>query len=147
VTEEEFDRLVAIGVLGERVELIDGRITFGRYPLMFSAEAVAAARAAGVELSASPRSATPSRVTDRSPSAPMRASLTEQVVRQHWRVLERVVVILTQSGGAGLTLAASWCGSRDEALDGLSPAAWLERGGDPERLLQLARHDAARLSR
>jgi hypothetical protein len=56
------------------------------------------------------------------------------LVREHWQVLERVVLILTQEGGAGLTLAASWCGTPDEALDGLSPAAWLERGRDPQTL-------------
>jgi hypothetical protein len=47
---EEYQRLGEIGVLGEKIALIDGRIYCGDYPFMFSAQAVAPARAAGIEL-------------------------------------------------------------------------------------------------
>jgi hypothetical protein len=60
MTVEEYQRLEEIGVLGEQVELIEGQILFGRYPFMFSGEAVAAAREAGIELAAATRT-TPSR--------------------------------------------------------------------------------------
>jgi hypothetical protein len=50
VTAAEYDRLVELGVLGGQVELIGGRIVFGRFPFVFSGEAIAAARAAGIEL-------------------------------------------------------------------------------------------------
>ena len=40
MTVEEYQRLEEIGVLGEQVELIEGQILFGRYPFMFSGEAV-----------------------------------------------------------------------------------------------------------
>jgi hypothetical protein len=52
ITAEEYSRLGEIGVIGEKVELIDGQILFGRYPLAFSAEQLAAAREAGIDLSA-----------------------------------------------------------------------------------------------
>lgn len=50
LTAAEYDRLIELGVLGEQVELIDGRIVSGRFPFVFSGEAIAAARAAGIEL-------------------------------------------------------------------------------------------------
>ncbi len=50
MTVEEYRRLGEIGVLGDKIELIDGQIYCGDYPFIFSAEAVAAARAAGIEL-------------------------------------------------------------------------------------------------
>ncbi len=65
---------------------------------------------------------------------------------ERWRVLEEVVLILTQDGGASLALAASWCGSVDDRLDGLSPAGWLEAGRDLQPLLRLARYAATRLA-
>jgi hypothetical protein len=44
--------------------------------------------------------------------------------------------------------AASWCTAPDEdALDGLSPAAWARAGRDPAHLARVARQDAARLQR
>ncbi len=43
--------------------------------------------------------------------------------------------------------AASWCVAGDEALGGESPAQWARVGGDPERLLRVARQDSARLAR
>lgn len=50
ITVEEYHRLGEIGVLGEKVELIDGRIVFGRCPWVWSDEQLAVARAAGIEL-------------------------------------------------------------------------------------------------
>lgn len=50
MTVDEYQRLGEIGVLGDKIELIDGQIYCGDYPFMFSAEAVAAAREAGIEL-------------------------------------------------------------------------------------------------
>lgn len=50
ITREEYWRLAAAGVLGEKVEMIDGWIVFGEFPFAFSDQAVAAAREAGVEL-------------------------------------------------------------------------------------------------
>ncbi len=43
--------------------------------------------------------------------------------------------------------AASWCSTPDDALEGLSPAAWAHERRDPDRLAQVARQDAARLAR
>lgn len=43
--------------------------------------------------------------------------------------------------------AASWCVSQDAALGGRSPAQWAHEDIDAERLAQVARQDAARLSR
>lgn len=50
MTVEEYHRLGELGVLGDKIELIDGQVICGDYPFVFSAEAVAAARAAGIEL-------------------------------------------------------------------------------------------------
>ena len=134
-------------VFGEKVELLAGRITFGRFPFVFSAEAIAAARAAGIEL-APPPDPGPRRAAE-APFASQAdaAAAASAHAREHWQVLERVMLILVEEGGASLTMAASWCGGPDDALDGLSPAAWLQFGRDPERLYELARQDAARLRR
>ena len=50
ITAREYRRLAEIGVLGEKVELLNGWIVHGRYPFMFTDEAVAAARKIGIEL-------------------------------------------------------------------------------------------------
>ena len=52
ITTQEYRRLgpAEAGVLGEKVELLDGWIVSGRFPFEFSDEAVAAAREVGVEL-------------------------------------------------------------------------------------------------
>jgi hypothetical protein len=42
--------------------------------------------------------------------------------------------------------AAAWCVAPDEALGGQTPAAWAGRGEDPDRLLQVALQDRARLA-
>ena len=152
LTVEEYERLVELGVLGEQVELVAGRITFGRYPFAFSDAAVAAARAAGIELTEPPvsreREVPQQRQEPREwrPSPALSAAAEAMLTRERWQVLERVVLILTQEGAASLTLATSWCGTQDDALDGLSPAAWLEAGRDPETLFLLAHRDAARLA-
>jgi hypothetical protein len=62
----------------------------------------------------------------------------EDLVSAYWTVAEAVASDWT---------AASWCTSRDEALDGLSPVRWAHEGRDPERLGRVARQDAARLGR
>jgi hypothetical protein len=36
LSADEYDRLVELGVLGEQVELVDGRLVFGRFPFVFS---------------------------------------------------------------------------------------------------------------
>ena len=43
--------------------------------------------------------------------------------------------------------AASWCATNDDALDGHSPVQWLRSAGSTDRLMAVARQDAARLSR
>ncbi len=43
--------------------------------------------------------------------------------------------------------AASWCIAPDDALAGKSPVRWVREGHDPERLVVVAKHDAARLAR
>ncbi len=43
--------------------------------------------------------------------------------------------------------AASWCTAADEALEGLSPAAWARSGRDAAHLARIAYQDAARLAR
>jgi hypothetical protein len=144
MTVEEYRRLSEIGVLGEKVELIEGRIVFGRFPFVFSAEAVAAARGAGVELAEPTLPEKRPRRREWQPSSAAAAAAAATLTREHWQVLERAVLILTQDGGASLPMAASWGAVEDDALDGLNPAAWLERGRDPERLLEVARQDAAR---
>jgi hypothetical protein len=50
-------------------------------------------------------------------------------------------------GAANQWTAASWCVSPDPALQGTSPAQWAKARKDPERLLTVARQDAARLAR
>ena len=50
ITADEYFRLAEIGVLGEKVELIEGEIVFGRYPFVFSAEAIAAAHADDIDI-------------------------------------------------------------------------------------------------
>lgn len=42
--------------------------------------------------------------------------------------------------------AASWCVATDPALEGRSPLQWARARKDPERLLRVARQDAARLA-
>jgi hypothetical protein len=147
LTADEYSRLGEIDVLGEKVELIDGRIIFGRYPFVFSAAAVAAAREAGVELApAAEAEAETTRGGDAPFASPAAATAAAgALAREHWHELERLMLILVQEGGASLTLAASWCGGPDEALGGMSPAAWLEFGRDSQVLFTLARRDAARL--
>jgi hypothetical protein len=43
--------------------------------------------------------------------------------------------------------AASWCVAADDALEGRTPVQWAREDGDPDRLVQVARQDAARLAR
>lgn len=63
---------------------------------------------------------------------------SEPLVSSFWIVAD---------GTASDWTAASWCVQEDSALGGLSPVEWVRRRKDPERLLQVARQDAARLSR
>lgn len=50
-------------------------------------------------------------------------------------------------GAANEWTAASWCVAPDPALQGASPAQWARARRDPDRLLAVARQDAARLAR
>jgi hypothetical protein len=52
--------------------------------------------------------------------------------------------ILVQEGGIDPWSAASWFLAEHPELDGIDPVAWLRGGGDPERVLAAAEHDAAR---
>jgi hypothetical protein len=49
-------------------------------------------------------------------------------------------------GGLDAWSAASWCVAPDPALQGSSPREWVRQGKDPERLVTIARQDAARFS-
>jgi hypothetical protein len=62
-------------------------------------------------------------------------------------VLGELMRILVVDGHAHLATAASWIAEPDDALDGLSPAAWLAAGRTPDRLRTLCRQGAGRLSR
>lgn len=42
---------------------------------------------------------------------------------------------------------ASWFVTRQALLRGMTPAAWLQRGRDPQRVIEAARRSAARLGR
>ena len=57
------------------------------------------------------------------------------------------MLILVEEGGAHFATAMSWLASPDDALGGASPAQWVAAGRDYERLLLVARQDAARLAR
>jgi hypothetical protein len=61
----------------------------------------------------------------------------EPIISAFWVVAEGTVSEWT---------AGAWCVAPDEGLDGETPAAWARAGGDPERLLRVARQDRARLS-
>src|SRR4051794_28700153 len=67
--------------------------------------------------------------------------------REHWADLERVLLVLVEDGLMNFATAVSWLAEPDPALDGLSPAQWVAAARDPERLMQIARQDAARLAR
>ena len=47
---ETYFRLVEAGIIGEKIELIDGRLVFGDFELAFSAAQRAAAAELGIEL-------------------------------------------------------------------------------------------------
>jgi hypothetical protein len=61
----------------------------------------------------------------------------EPLVAAFWIVAE---------GAASDWTAASWCVHSDPALGDRSAVEWLRAGKDPERLLTIARQDAARLA-
>jgi hypothetical protein len=64
------------------------------------------------------------------------------------RPLEPLVAAFWILAGGAVSewTAASWCVRADPALDGQSPLEWARAGRDAERLLEIARQDAARLS-
>jgi hypothetical protein len=61
----------------------------------------------------------------------------QSLVRAFWTVAEAPVDRWT---------AASWCVAPHDGLDDLSPAQWARRASDSERLLLVAKRDAARLA-
>ena len=77
------------------------------------------------------------------PSARLAETLS---AREHWQALEPVLLVLIEDGHLDFATAVSWLAAPDDALDGLSPAQWVEVGRDSERLLLIARRDAARLA-
>jgi hypothetical protein len=62
----------------------------------------------------------------------------DSLVSAYWTVADGAISDWT---------AASWCVTSDEALSGMSPVDWARAGNDPDRLLAVARQDAARLKR
>jgi hypothetical protein len=50
MTVDEYFRLGDAGIIGDKIELIDGRIVFGRFELAFSPAQRAAAEEIGIEL-------------------------------------------------------------------------------------------------
>ena len=76
------------------------------------------------------------------PSAQLAATL---MAREHWQVLEPVLLILVEAGHLTFPTAVSWLADPNDALDGLSPAQWVADSRDIERLLRVAQHDAERL--
>ena len=54
---------------------------------------------------------------------------------------------IVADGAVSEWTAASWCVTPDEALGGMSPVEWTRAGNDRDRLLAIARQDAARLAR
>jgi hypothetical protein len=76
------------------------------------------------------------------PSAELAETL---MARECWQALEPVLLILIEDGPVTFPTAVSWMTFAHEALDGLSPAQWVADGRDTERLLRVARQDAARL--
>jgi hypothetical protein len=146
ISGDEFWKLWEIGVLGEKVELLDGWIVFGRFPFAFSAEAVAHAREHGIELT-KPESAerVGYRLASMGTPGPTPEDSRTLAALLAWEVLERVLLMLVEEGHVTLSTAVSWLAEPDEALDGMSPAQWVELERDLERLLIVARRDAARL--
>jgi hypothetical protein len=61
--------------------------------------------------------------------------------------LQSLVAAFWTVAGAAISpwTAASWCSAPDDALKGLSPAAWAHGGRDAADLARVARQDAARL--
>ncbi len=57
--------------------------------------------------------------------------------------------VLAHFAGADVSphTIASWFTSPQALLDGNTPAVWLKRGGEPERVVEAARRSAARLGR
>ena len=136
ITAEEYRQLAELGVLGEKVELLDGWIVFGRYPFAFSEQAIAAARAAGIELdqlgrasgsrsSGAPRwSAAVRRAAMQDPEV-FRAALAPPperartlAARLAWEDLEPLLLIRTEEGGAQFAAAVAWMAEADEASMG-----------------------------
>jgi hypothetical protein len=64
------------------------------------------------------------------------------------RVLETLIAAYSMVADGGLDewSAASWCVAPDPALEGSSPLTWSRDGNDTDRLLQIARQDAARFA-
>ena len=53
---------------------------------------------------------------------------------------------IVAEGAASDWTAASWCMHQDPALGDRPTVEWLRAGNDPERVLTIARQDAARLA-
>lgn len=60
--------------------------------------------------------------------------------------LPRILELFDAAGVSPYTVA-SWFVAPQRLLKGATPAAWLRRGGDPERAIEAARRSAARLAR
>jgi hypothetical protein len=67
---------------------------------------------------------------------------------QDGRPIELLVTVfwIIVEGGLEEWSTASWCVTPDPALDGSSALQWCREGKDAERLLKIARQDAARFS-
>jgi hypothetical protein len=68
------------------------------------------------------------------------------LVDEQVSILADLMRTLVVFGNIHLATAASWIAEPDDVLDGLSPAAWIAAGRDPDRLRTICRQDAARLA-
>jgi hypothetical protein len=125
ISPEEYERLGEIGVLGEQVELIECWIRFGRYPFALSHEAIAAARAAGIEL------AEPEPHEGDGPSEPSRSTVASRagapwdpaVIEAIFELAVRLVRVMSPG------YVTTWLYTRDiESLGGERPIDVLGRG-------------------
>ena len=153
----EFDRLLELGVIPRKVELIKGLLPSG-FPFAISREAVEVARAAGIELDTPRESdqlsferraavvgepfderAMPDPEAIRAALAPSPELARTLAARLAWEDLETILLIRIEERDEPFAAAVAWMAEPDEALDGHSPAYWIAAGGDRERLERLAR--------
>ena len=138
ITADQFWRLMEIGAIGEGIELIDGYVVSGRFPFAFSAEAIAAARAAGIDLATREEPDTPAaRRPEGWSGLPTQQLVETMQPRGRWEALEPVLLALVEHRGFAFADAVAWLAAAHDELDGHSPAHWMVAGGDSEMLVAL----------